>query len=180
MARFDGQLPETVSELQSLPGIGHYTACAVAVFAFGTPAVMIETNIRTVFIHFFFHGRDLVSDNEIMPLVKMSVDRSNPREWYYALMDYGVLLKQRHPNPGRRSRHYTRQSAFMGSNRQLRSALLRTVMEQPGITRTQLLKERGQEQESIERNLEAMVREGFLETHGDGYRIAGSKTEVTQ
>lgn len=171
--RFSGQFPATIEELESLPGIGPYTARAVAAFAFGAAEPFIETNIRTLFIHFFFHGRDKVADREIMPLVAATLDRSDPRTWYYGLMDYGVMLKQNHPNPGRRSAHHTRQSRFEGSNRQLRSRLLRAVMAQPGITAKALAELLGAEPEAVKRNLEAMEREGFLCKQGKGMGIRG-------
>lgn len=169
---YAGIFPRTPDELQSLPGIGPYTARAVAAFAFGVAEPLIETNIRTLFIHFFCHGREKVCDSEIMPLIAATLDRNNPREWYYALMDYGVMLKQTHPNPGRRSRHHAQQSRFEGSNRQLRSRLLRAVMAEPEVTLKRLLVslEAGQ-REAAERNLEAMEREGFLVKRGRGYRI---------
>ena len=172
-----GQFPRTSDELQSLPGTGPYTARALAAFAHGVAEPLIETNIRTLFIHYFFHGREKVRDSEIMPLVAATLDRHNPREWYYALMDYGAMLKQTHPNPGRRSTHHTRQSRFEGSNRQLRSRLLREVVTKPGITPEILLMNLAEEQDAVERNLEALEREGFLVKRGCGYRVAGEKNE---
>jgi A/G-specific adenine glycosylase len=171
---YGGHFPRSVAELQSLPGIGPYTAGAVAAFAFGIAEPLIETNIRTVFIHFFFHGREKVSDGEIMPLVAATLDQGNPREWYYALMDYGGMLKQTHPNPGRRSRHHTQQSRFEGSNRQLRSSILREVLVQTGITLQKLQSMLPVLPEAVERNLAALQREGFLVKRGRGYRIADS------
>jgi A/G-specific adenine glycosylase len=171
--RFAGQFPTTIAELESLPSIGPYTARAVAAFAFGTAESFIETNIRTVFIHFFFHNRDKVGDREIMPLVATTLDRADPRSWYYGLMDYGVMLKQSFPNPGRRSAHHTRQSRFEGSNRQLRSRMLRSVMEQSGITAGALAELLGAEPEAVRRNLEAMQREGFFRKQGRGVAIRG-------
>ena len=168
-----GHFPRTVDELQSLPGIGPYTARAVAAFAFGVAEPLIETNIRSIFLHFFFHGSENVCDNEIMPLVASTLDRENPREWYYALMDYGVMLKQKHSNPGRRSRHHTQQSRFEGSNRQLRSMMLREVMRQPHITLKELIDVLPAERETVQRNLEAMQREGFLAKRGRGYCVTG-------
>jgi A/G-specific adenine glycosylase len=171
--RCAGQFPCTIDELQALPGIGHYTARAVAAFAYGVAEPLIETNIRTLFIHFFFHGCDAINDREIMPLIAASLDRDNPREWYYALMDYGVMLKQTHLNPGRRSRHHTQQSRLEGSNRQLRSRLLREVMEQPHITLKELVETLLTEREEVQRNLEVMQREGLLAKQGWGYCISG-------
>jgi len=174
VSRYDGQFPRGTGELESLPGIGPYTARAVAAFAFGTAEPLIETNIRTVFIHFFFHGRDKVHDREIMPLVAATLGRHNPREWYYALMDFGVWLKQLHPNPGRRSRHHTQQSRFEGSNRQLRSLLLRAVMAGPGVSAAELADKLEAEQGDVERNLADMEREGFLCRTGTRYLVQGT------
>lgn len=171
--RYAGHFPHTPDGLQSLPGIGPYTARAVAAFAYGVAAPLIETNIRSVFIHFFFHGCEKIGDNRIMPLVAATLDRENPREWYYALMDYGAMLKQTHPNPGRRSRHHTQQSRFEGSNRQMRSRLLREILAQPGIMQEQLLTAATAERDAVKRNLEALQQEGFLIKQGDCYRIAG-------
>ncbi|MDD2308853.1 MAG: A/G-specific adenine glycosylase [Desulfuromonadaceae bacterium] len=172
VTRYDGIFPATVQELQTLPGIGPYTARAVAAFAFDVAEPLIETNVRAVYIHFFFHGHDKVSDRDIMPLVAATLDQTNPREWYYAVMDYGTMLKQRHPNPGKRSSHHTRQSSFEGSNRQLRSRILRQIIAQPGITVKQLLSAIPAEQEMIRANIEAMQREGFLIKKGRGYWIS--------
>ncbi|MBK5274441.1 MAG: A/G-specific adenine glycosylase [Desulfuromonadales bacterium] len=171
--RYAGAFPRSTDELQSLPGIGPYTARAVAAFAFGIAEPLIETNVRTVFIHFFFHGRDQVDDREIMPLVAATLDRDNPREWYYALMDFGVQLKQRHPNPGRRSRHHVQQSRFEGSNRQMRSRLLQVVMAGQGISAAALADELGVEQGAVERNLADMEREGFLSQANGRYMVFG-------
>jgi len=169
--RYGGRFPTGVEELLSLPGIGPYTARAVASFAFGGAMPFIETNIRTVFIHCFFHGRDRVADREIMPLVAATLDSANPREWYYALMDYGVWLKQQHPNPSRRSAHHSRQSPFKGSNRELRSRMLRAIMDQARLTAKALMALLGAEPEQIGRNLEALEREGFIKRRGNNYTI---------
>ena len=166
-----GVFPMTIAELEALPGIGPYTARAVAAFSFGIAEPLIETNIRTVFIHFFFHDRESVGDREIMPLVATTLDQRNPREWYYALMDYGVYLKGIHPNPGRRSRHHQRQSRFEGSNRQLRSRLLQEIMDFPGMTAEELALRLGSEIHNVAGNLTAMEKEGFLSRDADRYRI---------
>jgi A/G-specific adenine glycosylase len=172
VAEYNGVFPAAVPELEALPGIGPYTARAVAAFCFDVAEPLIETNVRTVYIHFFFYGHDKVSDRDIMPLVAATLDRAQPRRWYYALMDYGSMLKQLHPNPGQRSKHHARQSRFEGSNRQLRSRLLRQIIAQPGITMRQLLEASAAEPEAVRGNLEAMQREGFLIKKGRGYRIA--------
>lgn len=123
-----GIVPRSVSELRSLPGIGPATAAAIAAFAYDLPLPFIETNIRSAFIHFFFQECVFVSDADILPLVQLSLDHENPRDWYYALMDYGVWVKKTYPNPNRRSTHHTRQTTFAGSRRQLRAQILRAFL----------------------------------------------------
>jgi A/G-specific adenine glycosylase len=169
--RYSGQFPNTADQLESLPGIGPYTARALAAFAFGIAEPLIETNIRTVFINYFFHGCEKVSDREIMPLIAVTLDRQNPREWYYALMDFGVHLKQLHPNPGRRSRHHLKQSRFEGSNRQLRSRMLRALMALQGSSAAELAAQLDAKINAVEKNLADMEREGFLKRAGKGYMI---------
>jgi A/G-specific adenine glycosylase len=168
---FGGVFPCTPVQLQQLPGIGLYTARAVAAFAFGVAEPLIETNIRTVFIHSFCHDRDDVSDRELMPLIAATLDCDNPRDWYYALMDYGAMLKQTLPNPGRRSKHHVRQSRFEGSNRQLRSRLLRYILAQPGMTTAQLELCAAADPEAVRRNLEALQKEGFVVKKGRGFQV---------
>lgn len=129
--RHHGRVPSDHEALGQLPGIGPYTAAAVVVFAFNRPAVMIETNIRTVLIHHFFRNRKKVDDRELVPILQAALDRRNPRRWYSALMDYGASLKQRMPNPSRRSAHHRPQKKFEGSNRQVRGAVIRLLLERP-------------------------------------------------
>ena len=133
VARFGGQVPRAHADLLSLPGIGPATAAGVRVFAFQEPDMYLETNVRTVFLHELFPGRDAVGDRELVPLVEATCPPAGPevRAWYYALLDYGAYLKRTLPNPSRRSKHHVRQSRFEGSHRQKRAFLLRRVLEEP-------------------------------------------------
>jgi len=130
MHDFDGTLPSDPELLVTLPGIGAATAASICAFAFNAPTVFIETNIRTVFIHTFFQDQELVHDKQIIPLVAQAVDFVNPREWYYALMDYGVMLKREYKISNRKSAHYNRQSTFEGSDRQIRGHIIRLLTQQ--------------------------------------------------
>ena len=123
-----GLVPDSPASLRALPGIGPATAAAVCVFSYDRPLVFIETNIRAAYIHFFFQECVSVPDAAILPLVELTLDREQPRDWYYALMDYGAWLKRSRPNPGRRSRHHTVQTPFAGSHRQLRAEILRLLL----------------------------------------------------
>jgi A/G-specific adenine glycosylase len=124
---FSGQLPSDPKILQTLPGIGPNTAGSICAFAFNLPVVFIETNIRTVFLHEFFSGQENISDQQLLPFIAQSVDHQNPRDWYYGLMDYGVYLKKELKASNKNSKHYTRQSKFIGSRRQVRGAIIRIL-----------------------------------------------------
>ena len=53
-------------------------------------------------------------DREILPLVAETLDRRRPRNWYYALMDYGAMLKTAEQNPNRRSKPTPRKPGSKG------------------------------------------------------------------
>jgi A/G-specific adenine glycosylase len=169
---WDGILPASVDLLVKLPGIGHATASAIAAFAFGKPSLFIETNIRRVFLHFYFSDRENVRDSEILPLVEKTLDRSDPRRWYYALMDYGAMLKKEGPNPNRKSAHYQKQSPFQGSKRQIRGMVLKALIEKPYATESALLKKLNRDPEQITAVLRDLQKEGFIRKQGKWLHIA--------
>jgi A/G-specific adenine glycosylase len=115
--------------LESLPGVGHYTARAVAAFAYNRPEAFVETNIRTVFFH-HLETEEPMSDKELLPLVAAALKKSKmePRDFYAALMDYGSHLKRQGVRLNAKSRHYKKQSRFEGSARQKRAAELRELL----------------------------------------------------
>jgi A/G-specific adenine glycosylase len=162
MTAWGGVLPKTAEELRSLPGIGPATAGAVLAFAFGQPVAFIETNIRRVFLHFFFTGQNGVADREILPLVQETLDRDRVRDWYYALMDYGVKLKGEGPNPNRRSAHYARQSPFAGSNREVRSLILKALIKGPVASLEKLAQKVDISPSRIRTALKQLQAEGFV------------------
>ena len=123
---YGGRLPHDRAALESLPGIGKGTSGSLMAFAFNKPEVFIETNIRRVFIHFFFPKRRRVTDAELERYIESSIDKKDAREWYWALMDYGAAMKE--ANPNRRSAHYKKQSIFAGSDRELRGKMMRSTL----------------------------------------------------
>jgi A/G-specific adenine glycosylase len=169
--RYGGRLPSSWEILAELPGIGKATASAILAFAFNKPSVFIETNIRTVFVHFFFPGRDEVKDREIFHLVERTLDRARPRRWYSALMDYGVMLKRSHGNPSRRSGHHRRQSPFVGSNRQVRGKIIRALVSGSGLRQGELVRITDAEPEAVRRNLDLLAKEGLIRRWGGRFWI---------
>lgn len=168
-----GKLPDDPEILVTFPGIGPATAASICAFAFNRPTVFIETNIRAVFLHFFFQGRVEVSDKELMPLVAETVDTKNPRDWYYALMDYGVMLKKKMPNPSRRSAHHTRQSIFEGSERQVRGLIIKALTQHQKLSLHQLTGLLEKEPARVEKNVHALCTEGLVKKQGRNFSIAG-------
>jgi A/G-specific adenine glycosylase len=172
VADFNGRLPAEVETLRTFPGIGAATAGALAAFAFNQPVVFIETNIRRVFLHCFFPGQSGVRDREILPLVDQTLDRLQPRPWYYALMDYGAMLKRTTPNPNRRSAHHQRQAPFADSDRQIRGLILKALLGSPALSIADLVKAVGKGPERTTGLIHTLIKEGFLEQAGDHLRIA--------
>lgn len=128
---FSGKIPESPELAQKLPGVGPNTAAAIAVYAFNQPEIFIETNIRTVFIYHFFSGKQDITDRQILLLLEQTLDRENPREFYWALMDYGTFLKQTRGNNIRASKSYHKQPPLEGSHRQIRGQILRHLTVRP-------------------------------------------------
>ena len=164
VSHYAGKIPERLEELQLLPGIGKATAGAICAFAFNQPAVFIETNIRSVFIHHFFKGCAHVDDDELLPYVERELDRRNPRRWYSALMDYGVYLKEQNPNPSRKSSHYVKQSPFQGSDRQVRGQIIKILVARRSTSVNELSRLIGRKRFSL--ILAALQRDGLITQKG--------------
>lgn len=168
-----GKLPFTEPELLALPGIGKATASSIAAFGFNKPALFIETNIRTVFIHHFFQNKAAIDDGEILPLLKQTLDKKAPRKWYSALMDYGAMLKKKYPNPSRKSAHYSRQSPFKGSRREIRGAILKMLLIKFPLTKNQIIQKlAGKDIEIVHEILQEMCTEGLLRKNNGKYKIS--------
>ncbi|MDR2864040.1 MAG: A/G-specific adenine glycosylase [Spirochaetaceae bacterium] len=185
---YGGMVPSAPEELITLPGIGHYSAGAIACFAYNYPAVFIETNIRAALIHFFFadhsntadlplgaitKARHQIKDSELFLILEEALQKfqgikENPRIWYWALMDWGAALKKTEGNPSRQSAHYTRQSRFEGSFRQRRGALLRALVTGGPANAESLQKDSGSSPdefypviEALEKDLMVCCKEGM-------------------
>jgi len=172
--KYQGRLPMEYQKLCSLPGVGPYTAGAIRAFAWDEWTPIIETNIRRVFIHHFFRSKEEVSDKEIMKVIMKVGIPESPRQWYEALMDYGAHLpKQTKNNPNRQSRHYTKQSAFRGSRRELRGKILKIMLDSASkkVSKQKVMEMVNKnyslnvERDFLEEVLAGMERDGILLVH---------------
>lgn len=126
-----GRMPIDVATLETLPGVGHYTARAVAAFAGNKDVVFVETNLRTAVIHHFFPDTQQVDDKDVLSMLEKSFVPGTSREWYSALMDYGAHLKRSGIRVNAKSKGYAKQSAFAGSGREARGAILKALAKGP-------------------------------------------------
>lgn len=165
---YGGVFPKTIEAIDALPGVGPYTAGAIAAFAFDMPSAFIETNIRTVYLHFFCKGKKKVSDTALLIRIERTLPKSNVREWYNALMDYGAMLKKKEGNANVRSAHYAKQSKFRGSRREVRGAILRRAATQHSVS----VEDISSKKYSVSEIFAELVKEGFLKKNGHSFTLA--------
>ncbi len=170
-SRFGGRVPSAPADLETLSGIGPYTARAIACFAFGSTDVFVETNIRAAALHFFFPDREKVKDSELLPILEQALDRGDPRRWHWALMDYGAALKRLTANPNRRSAHYARQSRFEGSLRQARGSALRSLAADGPADLAELADRTGLSPDRLSAALSALAADSLVAERSGLYSI---------
>jgi A/G-specific adenine glycosylase len=136
---FGGDVPSAQEALMSLPGIGPNTAGAILAYAFNEPVVFVETNIRTVYIHHFFADHpNAVADTQLRHVIALTVPPENPREWYWALMDYGTHLKSTVGSQLERVKNYRQQTRFEGSRRQVRGKIVKLLLQHGRLSQDEL------------------------------------------
>jgi A/G-specific adenine glycosylase len=127
----NGDLPLVKEALVAMPGIGENTAGAILTYVANLAEIFIETNIRTCILHHFFEDQSNIADTSLVQVHREVFDYTNPRQWCWALMDYGSHLKREHANPSRQSAHHQKQTAFEGSRRQLRGRVIQLLRDGP-------------------------------------------------
>jgi len=166
---YQGIFPADEATLRALPGVGKNTAGAVLAYTYNQPAIFIETNIRTVYFHHFFAGKEAVSDAELMPLMNATLDKEHPREFYWALMDYGTFLKKQGVGRPSQSLHYRKQSALKGSVREVRGQIIRMLaireMTSDALRRTTAADGR------FETALRGLVQDGLIQQTNGYYHL---------
>lgn len=184
-----GQVPQDEAALLSLPGVGHYTAAAVAAFAFGRPTLVLDTNIRRVIAR-AWAGRATppahvtAAERE---LARTLVDPRSGARWAAAAMELGALvctaraprcqdcplqascawLALGRPQNGPRPR---RQPSFAGSDRQARGAVLRAL---GSSSQASAVEQCWPDAEQRERALASLVADGLVARTPSGYALPG-------
>jgi A/G-specific adenine glycosylase len=144
-----GRVPDDVAELKALPGIGPYTAGAVAAFAHNRPVAMVDVNIRRL-LHRLFIGAEVptyrIAEAAIWALARAAVPPGRSADWHQALMDLGATICRPRPLcdrcpvrewcraapewailPPDAPRPTKSQGTWAGSNRQYRGRILRAL-----------------------------------------------------
>ncbi|MDO8408131.1 MAG: A/G-specific adenine glycosylase [bacterium] len=178
-------LMQLVKKLERLPGVGPYTARAVVAFAFNADVVFVETNIRTAVIHHFFSGMKdfvnptsdvrftkshtssgIISDRDIEDILTRVLPKDRAREWYSALMDYGAHLKRSGVKVNTKSTHYTKQTKFEGSLRQVRGAIVKALTAKKSLASV-----RKTYPDRFDAALAALEHNDLIKKNGRGWRI---------
>jgi A/G-specific adenine glycosylase len=183
-----GRVPHDPAALRELPGVGPYTAAAVASLGFGDPVAVVDTNVRRVVarVHLGIEGHDAPA-REVAALADAWLDRDDPVTWNQALMDLGREVCRPKPRCDvcplagvcrfRRAgsiagRGRKRQVPFEGSTRQVRGAVVRVLRSHPSLTRTHLSAETGFTRERIDDAIGTLVADGLVQEGTGGVRLA--------
>jgi A/G-specific adenine glycosylase len=165
--RFDGRLPHTVEELEALPGIGKYTARAVASFAFGAQVPVVDTNVRRVLSG--FAGREL-TDRETWELAEQLLPDGRAADWNQALMDYGALVNKATPR-----RTGKPPEPFASSNRFWRGRIVDALREHHSLSMDRLLDALpypNRDEERVRGLVHALHEEGMVSYDAEGDSIS--------
>lgn len=95
MSEYQGQLPQTYDKLLNLPGIGPYTAGAIASIAFGQKALAIDGNVNRVIARLYGIADDLstrASQRQIEERVLQLISNDRPGDFNQGLMEIGALV----------------------------------------------------------------------------------------
>lgn len=171
-SKLQGKFPNTIDELIKLPGIGHATAGAIMTYAFNKPVAYIETNIRTIYIHHFFKNKKNISDKDVEKIVEQTLDKKNPRQWYWALMDYGTFLKKEIGNISQKSKMYQKQSRFKGSTREKRGKIIKYLIKKKKATIQEITREINEQEHEIEPIIQKLVKDEMVKEKKKVYSLA--------
>jgi A/G-specific adenine glycosylase len=183
-----GRVPTDVDTLRSLPGVGPYTAAAVASIAGGTRVAAIDVNVRRIVARAGF-GDGSAAPSSVDAVAQRWVDPGDPGGWNQALMDLGrehcsavphcdgcPLLdacRWRRANPAGTpvERARTRQARFAGSMREVRGRVVDVLRTRSSAGTVAIAREAGFETSRVEQALDGLVRDGVVARSGRSYRL---------
>lgn len=184
----DGEVPSDPTALRALPGIGPYTASAVASIAFGAHVAAIDTNVRRIVARSRFGSEpDEVLPVDLAAEAQAACDPTDAGGWNQALMDLGREICRTTPRcdtcplegtcafraAGRVGRSsFRRRSVFEGSLRQVRGAVLAVLRRKDRATVARLARDSGFDDDRVREALDGLTRDGVVEAGPRGtYRL---------
>ena len=184
-----GRMPRDVEALEALPGIGPYTARAVAAIAFGVPVTAVDTNVRRVLSRVTVGDRAL-PPRDLQALADGLVPVDRPAAWTQALMDVGATFcRSRRPacetcpvrtwcryaaatDRGKHTATARRSTPFTATSRWLRGRILDRLRDAEKATWTEFADAiGGHDPAAVGAALVAMARDGLLELDGARARL---------
>ncbi len=193
---FDGHVPSDPDALRQLPGVGGYTANAVASFAFGERVGVLDTNVGRVLARALVNrplgrseaqrladelvrGRDSAAHNQAMLDLGAQFCTATPRCHTCPMASRCAWRAAGGPDPAQRSAAVSvRQSAFAGSDRQCRGRIIAVLRDGP--TNPDALSIRiAEPRERVERLIAALVGEGLVEYDVHAVRLVDDTREPT-
>lgn len=172
VATHKGIWPKTVKELKKLPGVGEYTARAIACFAFDEQIAVVDTNIRKVILTKFLQKansrQQTVTDKKVQKIADQLLPKGKAYEWNQALMDYAGAVLRTAKVPLSR----TKQSPFRGSSRYYRGQTVKLLLQYHVLRITQLAKMLEKDRQFVEKLVKELEKDGFIQQHGNYIRLA--------
>lgn len=182
-----GRVPTDVGALRSLPGVGPYTAAAVASIAGGEQVTAIDVNVRRIVERVGF-GHASPTRSSVDVAAQRWADRDDPGGWNQALMDIGrehcravprcdgcpllPACRWRRANTGSASiERRPRQPRFAGSMRQVRGRVVDVLRARPSAGAVAIAREARFDTGRVEQALDGLVRDGVVERSGRSYRL---------
>jgi A/G-specific adenine glycosylase len=189
---FGGVVPRVPAELRTLPGVGEYTAAAVASFAYGERVAVLDTNVGRVLARALANER--LSPNGARALAQALLPRDNVAAFNQAMLDLGAQFCRSTPrcascpiatrcrwhveggdDPAPRSAGVSRpQAPYEGSNRQLRGRVLRALREGPRPRRALEMVLSGVASTRRDDVLASLLRDGLVVVRGEEFSLAGA------
>lgn len=167
VTQFSCKTPNDPALLQTLPGIGHYTANAILIFALNAPLVTIDTNVRRVLLH-EFNLPSTLPKLELEQLAWRVLPKRRSRDWHNALMDYSVLAL---PKKIESIPPLTKQSRFNGSIRQIRGEIIRQLTNRRSVTYASIASTLDRSQADVMRAASALERDGLVKCLNSSIRL---------
>lgn len=183
-----GVVPAEEDALRALPGIGAYTAAAVAAFAFGRRATVVDTNVRRVLVRVVdgeeYPAPVLTAAETRLATSLLPEDDADAATWNVGVMELGAVVcraraprceacplldrcawvlagRPAHDGPPRRGQ------AWHGTDRQVRGAVLQLLRDAPGSVPRAALEAVGDDGSQVQRCIASLVEDGLLEPVDD-------------